>query len=100
MKNTTIAHIGPVMRCKMRVESVKQVKKHDGSTESEEVQLRAVYEGSEENKKWSKWTPSASFMVTINNPEAFNKLSSGHEYYVDFSPVVKECCGKTQCCKE
>lgn len=90
-----------IMRCKMRVESVKHVKKSDGSTESEEVQLRAVYEGSEENKQWSKWTPSASFLITINNPDAIGKLSSGHEFYVDFTACASaSCCGKNQCCRE
>jgi hypothetical protein len=76
------------VRCKMRVLSVTQSKAPNGSTESERVQLTAVYgpEGSD-NAQWSKWTPSANFDITINNPGAMGKLSKGHEFYVDFIPV-------------
>lgn len=82
-----------VLRCKMRVTSVTQSKDQNGATESERVQLGAVYgSGSipaaeDENAQWAKWTPAASFDITINNPSAFGKLSKGHEFYVDFTPV-------------
>lgn len=75
------------IRCKMRVNTVTQSKNPDGSTESEKVDLTAVYGDTPENKEWSKWTPSASTSITINNPDAFGKLSKGHEFYVDFIPV-------------
>jgi hypothetical protein len=57
--------------------------------EQETVELSAVYSSdpNSENAKWSKWTPSASFSITINNPAAIGKLSRGHEYYVDFIAV-------------
>ena len=80
----------PVIRCKMRVNTVTHNKNADGSTESENVNLSAVYGDTPENKDWSKWTPNASFNITINNPSAFNKLSKGHEFYVDFTPVKKD----------
>lgn len=76
-----------VLRCKMRVESVLQSKAADGSTEHEEVKLRAVYGDSPENKEWSKWTPSGELRIVINNPSAYGKLSNGHEFFVDFTPV-------------
>lgn len=77
-----------MLRCKMRVTEVAAIKDTDGSISSERVKLAAVYgpEGTD-NAQWSKWTPCANFDITINNPEAFNKLSSGHEFYVDFTPV-------------
>jgi hypothetical protein len=71
----------------MKVQRVAHVKDSAGKTESEEVTLQAVYGDSEENKRWSKWTPSANFTIHINNPAAIGKLSNGHEYYVDFTPV-------------
>jgi hypothetical protein len=71
----------------MRVTEVAHIKDSNGNTEQERVQLNAVYGDTEENKQWSKWTPSASFVITINNPDAIGKLSSGHEYFVDFIPV-------------
>jgi hypothetical protein len=78
------------LRCKMRVSEVAAIKDGDGSTFQERVKLQAVYgpDGTD-NAQWSKWTPSANFEITINNPEAFNKLSSGHEFYVDFTPAEK-----------
>lgn len=79
--------MGAVLRCKMRVESVLHRLDGAGQTESEEVKLCAVTGGSAENEAFSKWTPSASFSIFINNPPAFNKLSKGHEFYVDFLPI-------------
>jgi len=72
----------------MRVAEVLHSKNEDGTTQQERVTLNAVYgkEGTP-NVDWSKWTPSANFSISINNPEAFNKLSAGHEFYVDFTPV-------------
>lgn len=77
-----------ILRCKMRVNDVLQRRDNDGTVSQEIVTLCAVYgaEGTE-NAKWSKWTPSADFKIFINNPEAMNKLSSGHEYFVDFTPA-------------
>lgn len=77
-----------VLRCKMRVSRVIHLKAADGRTEQEQVELSAVYgDPGSENATWSKWTPSAGFTIHINNPDAFNKLSSGHEFYVDFTPA-------------
>src|SRR6185295_14801238 len=64
-----------VMRCKMVVEQVTRDINPDGTTRQETVKLRAVYEGSPENKEWAKYTPSASFSVSIDNPGAHGKLS-------------------------
>lgn len=78
-----------VLRCKMRVQQVLHVKEADGSTNQEQVKLCAVYGDSGPNKDWSKWTPSADFTIYINNPAAFNKLSAGHEFFVDFTPATE-----------
>lgn len=79
-----------VLRCKMRVSEVLDVKNADGSTSQERVKLQAVY-GSEgtDNAQWSKWTPSANFEISISNPDAFGQLSNGHEFYVDFIPATE-----------
>jgi hypothetical protein len=81
--------MNPTLRCKLRVSQVTQSIAADGKVESESVALIAVYgEAGTENAKWSKWTPSANFNITINNPDAMGKLSKGHEFYVDFTPVA------------
>lgn len=76
-----------MLRCKMRVAEVSHVKDSSGKTESERLILVAVYGDTEENKQWSKWTPNANFTLTISNPDAIGKVSSGHEYFVDLIPV-------------
>lgn len=76
-----------LLRCKMRVSSVKRNINPDGKPESEEIQLNAVYGDTEENKQWSKWTPQGVLSITINNPDAIGKVLNGHEYFVDFTPA-------------
>jgi hypothetical protein len=77
-----------ILRCKMKVDEVWISKDVDtGAITQEKVKLSAVYGNTEENKQWSKWTPSAGFKIYINNPEAIGKLSKGHEFYVDFTPA-------------
>jgi len=80
--------VGPVLRAKMRVNQVLQSKDSNGATESEIVKLSAVTGGEgTENHDWSRWTPYATFEITITNPVAFGQLSRGHEFYVDFTPA-------------
>lgn len=80
---------GSVLRAKVRVSEVLQRKNSLGATETEIIKLQAVTSNQEgsENAQWSKWTPQASFELHINNSSAFGKLSSGHEFYVDFTPM-------------
>lgn len=75
------------IRCKLWVSEVVHVQNEKGQTESERIKLIAVYSDCEENKHWSKYTPSANFEFTINNLGAFGKFSRGQEFYVDFTPV-------------
>ena len=76
------------VRCKMRVTEVVHSLDSKGDVEQERVQLTAVYgQGDIENATWAKYTPSAHFEISINNPAAMNKLSKGGEFYVDFTPV-------------
>jgi hypothetical protein len=53
-----------------------------------EVELAAVYAGSEENKRYFQWTPSGEIKLGILNPDAAAIFEPGKEYYVDFSPAV------------
>jgi hypothetical protein len=88
----------PILRCKVRVAEVSHLKNADGSTSQEKITLSAVYSNdpNSENKQWSTWTPFAHFQLGINNPQAFGKLSSGHEFYVDFTPVASESVEETE----
>ena len=78
----------PVLRCKMRVSDVIRRIAADGSVESEQVKLQAVYGDKDTaNGEWSKWTPQANFEIWINNPSAIGALTREHEFYIDFVPV-------------
>lgn len=50
--------------------------------------FRCVYDNStEENKRFTKATPSGHIDLQIDNPEVTKKLVIGQDYYVDFTPV-------------
>ena len=77
------------IRCKVRVGEVLRRMNAEGDVISEEVTLQAVASSDpdSDNFKWSKATPSAQFKITISNPAAMGALTSGHEFYVDFTPA-------------
>lgn len=58
-------------------------------TECRTVKLSAVYDGSEENKRFFRFTPSGSISLGTLNPEAWKVFDLGGEFYVDFIPVPK-----------
>lgn len=52
---------------------------------SESVTLNPC--GGEDNKQWSKWTPSGSIQMTITNQAALEQFEIGKEFFVTFEPV-------------
>ena len=68
----------------------EKVEKSGEGTEHEQddVSLRAVYEGSEENKEFFKYTPAGSIVLGTVNPAAAAQFTVGAEYYVDFTPAA------------
>lgn len=55
--------------------------------DTEEVELMAVM--GDDNKEWSKWTPSGSLKMQINNPDAIAQFEVGKDYFLDFTPAFK-----------
>lgn len=54
--------------------------------ESKSVQLIPVTDGSEENKSFSKYTPSGNLHLKISNEtEASNAFEVNKEYYLDIT---------------
>lgn len=51
----------------------------------ETVKLNAVSDKEGTNATWSKWTPSGSLTMTINNPDALGRFTPGKEYFLDFT---------------
>lgn len=70
-----------VTRCKFVCVS-KNAKEAKDQPTSYDVQLQAVTDGSEENKKFWQYTPSG--YLTFNSINA-DKFQVGKEYYIDIS---------------
>lgn len=73
------------IRAKFRVHSVVPL---EGTDPGQTVRLHPVYSGSEENKSFSKWTPTGEVSMTITNPAALGFFEAGKEFYLDFTPAV------------
>ena len=73
------------MRAKMKIMSVLK------GADSEQLRLSAVCKdggygpiGYDEDNTFSKFTPSAELMMTIQNPTLLNQFEVGQKFYVDF----------------
>lgn len=51
------------------------------------VWFDAVTNNSEENKSWSKWTPSGQLTMHITNPACYDKFVPGSEYYLTIEKI-------------
>lgn len=58
------------------------------TTSGDRVVLQAVCRG-EENKQWSKYTPSGRIELSVLNEVAVEQFVVGDEMYVDFTPAPK-----------
>ena len=59
------------------------------------AKFRAVYGDSEENKTFSKYTPSASLEMYVTNPAAFDAFEPGRDYLVTLSPAPEAITAET-----
>lgn len=73
------------VRAKFVVRSVKK-QPHLGDDGFIEVEMDAATQG-EENKAWSKWTPSGQLKMTITNPNVFDAFEEGKSVYLTFEPA-------------
>lgn len=48
-----------------------------------DVKFDAVIGDSDENKVWSKWTPSGMLTMHISNPNLLDHFEVGKEYFLD-----------------
>lgn len=52
--------------------------------DNQEVKMTPVISGSEENKSFSKYTPSGDVRLHITNPDVLDFFEAGKEYYLEF----------------
>ena len=57
----------------------------------EMVEATPVISGSEENKSFSKWTPSGKLELNITDETpAYGQLKAGDEFYMDITILKKD----------
>lgn len=79
-----------MMRAKLQVQSVTP---SGNPPTSEALSMSAVTsstkpygpQGENEDNTFARYTPSASFSATINNPALLGKFKVGQKFYVDFT---------------
>ena len=71
-------------RCKFHCNSVRKSVTREGMEEKfvYEADFFAVYDGSDENKEFFKWTPSGSLKIGVYKEDIFQP---GKDYYVDLT---------------
>lgn len=58
------------------------------TNENRVIALHAVTDGSEENKSFSKYTPSGQVLLNISpETQAYDFFEAGKEYYLNFEEV-------------
>lgn len=76
-----------MVRGKFKLNEVTHV---DWNTSARKLTFSAVSnDGTPENERFHKYTPSGIITMTVDNPVAVEQFQIGGEYYVDFSPVQK-----------
>ena len=66
---------------KLRCDNVENLQQQ----EEKSICLSAVTSGSEENKSFSRWTPSANLSMIVSNETAAGEFfQPGKEYYLTF----------------
>jgi len=77
------------VRAKFRVNSYETCLQNAGrdsaAVECRTVKLSAVYDGSEENKRFFQYTPNGQITIGLLTPDAWKQFDLGKEYYVDFT---------------
>lgn len=68
---------------------VQTITEHSHSAGQKQITLQAVSRG-EENKEWSKFTPSGQITMAILNEVAADQFVLGEEYLVTFQHSPKE----------
>jgi hypothetical protein len=79
--------VGNTIRCKFTCNEItKRVHREYQKPDSflYEAKFGIVYDGSDENKQFFKWTPSGSLSVGVYTQDAFQP---GKEYYIDITPA-------------
>lgn len=78
-----------MFRAKFTVSEVKKIARENGQVdENTFVKLIPCFDkGNEEDKHFSKYTPSEEITLAVNNPFVISQIETGKKFYVDFTEV-------------
>lgn len=77
----------PKMRAKMALLKIEQLGSQENLHFNAVAASKYPEDGSDENNSFAKFSPAASCVITVANPELIAKFSVGEQYYVDFTPA-------------
>lgn len=75
-----------MFRAKLKVTQISHLDVSEGVLA--QVTMQAVYSENKEDNSFSKWTPTATFAMTVTNPAVLEQLKPGKLFYVDFTEVA------------
>lgn len=77
------------MRAKLIVSNVETFDPQPGERLTFHAVAAKVYDesGLDEDNTYAKYSPSASLVITIQNPALWGKFKQGDRFYVDFTPA-------------
>ena len=76
-----------VMRAKMKIMAVTPAYGNAEILKAYPVCSNMDQDGNSEDNTFSKFTPSGSLELCINNPDLMGKIKEGQTFYVDFTLV-------------
>jgi hypothetical protein len=80
-----------MVRAKFQVTKVAQSCYGPNLNVGTEITLTPQYDTSvEEDRRFSKYTPSGTILLYVDNPPAAEQLALGKYFYVDFTEVIPE----------
>lgn len=75
-------------RAKLTCMAVDPIADEEKKVLGEQVTFSACYDTKDapEDNSFSKYTPSASFVMHVTNPDLYGKFEAGKAYYFDITP--------------
>ncbi|HWF77276.1 MAG TPA: hypothetical protein VN694_08870 [Caulobacteraceae bacterium] len=77
------------MRAKVYISGIEKFSKETETIKMSAMPKSGSYpsDGADEDNTYAKFSPSASFSLTIANPDLIGHFELGDKMYVDFTPV-------------
>ena len=81
--------MSPKMRAKLRIATITKIEGAEILKMAAVAASQYPVDGSDEDNTYAKFSPQATFEITIANPALFGQFEAGEKYYVDFTQAEK-----------